>query len=135
MLPGTIVMLIKGGSFSQRTLYGISTGRVIFKVEDLRQHGSEFQGMTKHHELLDPYGWQLEVLLQGLQPGDTMQSYLQLDGLASGSIIETSTKHSHGLPEDQYRKVDQTKWVKVGEGAKKYDSFHFSPALKYIWKS
>lgn len=136
MLPGTVVILIKPSSFNQRTMYGVSTGRVIFKVTDLRQHGSEFQGITHHHEILDPYGLQMEVLLQGLQIGDTVKSSLQLDGLPNASIIESSIMHSHGLPDTQYKKIDGIKWVKVGFGtATKYDSFHFDMSHKYVWKS
>lgn len=127
MQPGAVVMLINGQAFTNRTMYGVSNGRVIFKVTGFHQEGPIFKG-TVTQELLETYDHQVEVLQQGIQRGDMILSHLQLDVLPTGSLIESGN--------DQYKKIDQSKWVKMGEGAiRKYDSFHFDPALKYIWKS
>lgn len=129
LLPGTIIMAISGGGFHRKIVYGVTNGRVIFKVNNIHQHGHEFKG-TVTHEVLDLSGMQSEVLLQGLRVGDIMQSHLQLDGLPSGSVIEPTAPGAVG----QYKKVDSLKWSRMGEAvASKYDSFHFDPALKYKW--
>jgi len=125
MKPGSILMLIQGGGFNRRIFYGVTNGRVIYRVENLLQHGHEFKGTITNVDL-DSSGMQTEVLLPGLSLGEVMTSHLQLDGLPSGSIIESD--------EGQYRKVETFKWVRSGDSAaKKYDSVHFDPALNYRW--
>jgi hypothetical protein len=129
LLPGTLLLIVQGGGFSRRIQYGVTTGRVVFKINNLHQHGHEFKG-TPTHEVIDIGGMQTEVLLPGVKPGDIIQSHLQLDGLPGGSIIESTLPGSDG----QYKKTDSMKWTKVGSptGAK-FDSFHFDASLKYKW--
>src|SRR4051812_5927492 len=130
MLPGSIVMIVTGGGFSRKTIYGIGSGRVIYKIENIHQHGSEFKGTTTH-TVLDTTESQMEVLLPGLKHGDIAVSNLQLDGLPPGSFIEATVSDGES---NQYKKIDTFKWAGVGESvAKKYDSVHFDMSLKYKW--
>lgn len=129
LLPGTLLLIAQGGGFSRRVVYGVSTGRVVYKINNLHQHGSEFKG-NPTNDVLDINGMQTEVLLVGLKPGGIVQSHLQLDGLPNGSVIESTLPNAN----EQYKKMDVLKWVMVSSpSGKKYDSFHFAPELKYKW--
>lgn len=129
LLPGTIIIVASGTGFNRRTQYGVTDGRVVYKVHDLIQKGHEFVG-TPTDEVLDINGLQMEVLLNGLRHGDIVQSSLQLLGLPIGAEIIPTTELSI---KNQYKKVSVLKWIQIGGTSQKFDTFHFAVVLKYKW--